>query len=366
MTQPVTANRFAAFDRLRGLIMVLMAIDHASYFIARVHASEIWSEVPQPATITRWITHLCAPGFFMLMGAGMVWFGKARQQAGWSHARIRKFFITRGLALLVVQQLIENPAWALGDLSISPALANLHPSPGGGSDFFLHFAVISALAAAMIFWAFLIELPSVVVLAVSGAALAASVWMTPPPTEAATLFSPWLRLLFIPGHTNFINVLYPWVPWLAPAGLGILVGRIVYRDPSRTARLAFGLVPFLLVPGLAYFLWDTGPAVFLKYPPSPAFLALTLAIDLWLLGVLTVSSGMKLFAPLEAFGRAPLFFYLLHLWVFSLLGFAFANGTSMPVMYAVWAVAVVAMYPACVWYAGFKNAKPTTSMWRLF
>lgn len=363
MTQPVTANRFTAFDRLRGLIMVLMAIDHASYFIARVHASESWADAPHASTITRWITHLCAPGFFMLMGAGMVWLGKARQKAGWTHAQIRSYFLKRGLVLLLIQQVVENPTWVLGDVSISPSLANLHPSPGGGSDFFLHLAVISALAAAMIFWSFLIELPSVVVLAISGAALGVSVWMTPPATEVATLFAPWLRVLFVPGHTNFINVLYPWVPWLAPAGLGIIVGRIVYKKPGKTIVLGGAMGVGLLVTWAA--LNFAGWGFFTKYPPSPAFLSLFLGVDGLLLAVLAATSSIVGLRPLEVFGRTPLFFYLLHLWVFSLLSFGFPNGTSLPVMYLVWAVAVVAMYPACVWYAGFKNAKPADSLWRL-
>lgn len=345
--------------------MVLMAIDHASYFIARVHASESWADVSQSSTITRWITHLCAPGFFMLMGAGMVWLGKARQKAGWSHAQIRSFFLKRGLALLLIQQLVENPAWVLGGVSASATLPPLNPPPGGGSDFFLHFAVISALAVAMIVWAFLIELPSVVILAVSGLALGLSVWMTPAMSEAATLFPVWKLFLFVPSHTNAVNVMYPWVPWLAPAGLGIVLGRIVYKKPEQTATIAWGL--FSVVGGAAavLHLWTNHTAVFTKYPPSPYFLALFLGIDALLLAFFAYTARQRLLAPLEVFGRAPLFFYLLHLWVFGLLSFAFANGTSLPVMYAVWAVAVVAMYPACVWYARFKNAKPADSMWRL-
>ena len=101
--------------------MVLMAIDHASFLVARVHAYEGWAFPAGPVTITRWITHLCAPGFMMLLGAGMVWLGKARQKAGWSHAEIRKFFITRGLILLVIQHFVENPAWILGILTADPS-----------------------------------------------------------------------------------------------------------------------------------------------------------------------------------------------------------------------------------------------------
>ena len=366
--------------------MVLMAVDHASFFIARVHAFESWAGAPPfyqahagaslaVAILTRLVTHLCAPGFFMLLGAGMVWLSNARLKAGWHRARIRRFFVTRALILLLIQQLVENPAWLLGVVSAAGPAA-LAPPPGGGTDFVLHFGVISALAAAMIFWAFLIEMPGVVVLAVSGAALAASVVMTPPITGYSTLFPAWRLLAFVPSHANLVNVLYPWVPWLAPAGLGIVLARIVAKRPDRTAlvaaagggallaafaalRLAGAGDPHAALPGVVGFLSLT------KYPPSPAFLAATLGVDLLLVAALTVSVRARWRDAVEAFGRSPLFFYLLHLYVFGLLSFAFPAGTSFPVMYAVWAAAVVAMYPACLRYARFKASKPSDSVWRL-
>lgn len=116
-TKPVTGiARHAAFDRLRGVIMILMAIDHASFFIARVHAAEFWATPPPyygsaGAFVTRWVTHLCAPGFFVHMGAGMAWFAASRLDRGWTASRIRRFFLTRGAVLLLVQQFIEDPAW---------------------------------------------------------------------------------------------------------------------------------------------------------------------------------------------------------------------------------------------------------------
>ena len=365
--------------------MVLMALDHASFFIARAHPYESWAGAPPfyyahagagvaLAFLTRWVTHLCAPGFFVLMGAGMVWLFNARLKAGWSRARILRFFVTRGLILLVIQHLVENPAWLLGVLSAAGPAA---PSPGGGVNFVFHLGVISALAAAMIFWAFLIEMPAVVVLAVSGAALVASVVMTPPIADAGTLFPAWRLLAFVPSHANLVNVLYPFVPWLAPAGLGIVLARLVAKRPERTIlatvagggallaasaalRLAGTGDPHAALPGVIGFLSLT------KYPPSPAFLAATLGVDLLLIAALTASVTARWQSPLEAFGRSPLFFYLLHLWVFGLLSFAFPAGTSFPVMYAVWAAAVVLMYPACLRYATFKSSKPPDSAWRLF
>lgn len=367
--------------------MILMAIDHASFYIARTHVSEDWGHLPpfyaghaggsvMLSFITRVITHLCAPGFFLLMGAGMVWLGKARQRDGWSHARIRKFFITRGLILLAIQQFIEIPAWGLGLLSSQLPGSPMGQLPGGGSDPFLMLIVISALGVAMIFWAFLIELPSIVILGVTALALAASVWMTPPVTEVATLFPVWKRLLFVPGHTNFIEVVYSWVPWLVPAGLGILLGRVVAKQPGKTLMVsvaggialvaAFIVIrsagvgdPHLPLPGFIGFMSLT------KYPPSPAFLAVTLGVDLLLLAALTISVSARWLAPLEVVGRSPLFFYLLHLYVFGVLSFAFPTGTTFPVMYAVWAGGVIAMYPVVKRYGRFKASKPVESTWRL-
>src|SRR4030042_2962101 len=117
------AQRFIALDAHRGFIMVLMAIDHASYFIARVHSAEFWgAALPvYPSAIwfwTRWITHLCAPGFFFLMGIGMILFADARRQAGWEEGRITRFFVIRGLLLIFLQLFVEDPAWILGTLSV--------------------------------------------------------------------------------------------------------------------------------------------------------------------------------------------------------------------------------------------------------
>lgn len=94
-------GRIASLDAMRGLIMVMMAIDHARAFIAKNHPGEFWGR-PLPdygpdtlAFLTRLVTHLCAPGFLFLMGAGMAFFAASRASAGWSHAHITRAFVTR-------------------------------------------------------------------------------------------------------------------------------------------------------------------------------------------------------------------------------------------------------------------------------
>ena len=362
--------------------MVLMAIDHASFFIARVHPAESWAYGPPyyastTAFVTRWITHLCAPGFFFLMGAGMAMFAASRLDAGWSRRRVTRFLVTRGAILLVVQHLVENPAWLLGILSAAPELRELAPIPGDKGDIYANFAVITALGAGMIVWGTLIAAPSAVIGCISLAALVASMVVTPGPEHATVAYSFPVRISFIPGRSQFVGVLYPVVPWLVPAGLGILFARhITGRSSLLERRAALAgfcfIVAFIVLrtaglgdyhppaPGLIGFLTVT------KYPPSLDFFALMLGIDLVLLALLARPLPSWGSTPLQVFGQVPLFFYLLHLYLFGVVSWLFSRGTSFGVMYAIWLAALVVMYPACRWYARFKGSKPVTSIWRLF
>lgn len=351
-----------------------MAIDHASFFVARVHPFETWTNPPPyyesaTAFLTRWITHLCAPGFFLLMGAGMAWFAESRRAAGWTAARVRRVLVTRGALLLLVQHFVENPAWLIGLVTASPAAEARLLYPGGTGDAFLVLAVISALGVALIFWGLLIDAPSPVVWIVTIAALAATVLLTPP---VATPDLPW-RWFLLPGVTEPTHVLYPFVPWLVPAGLGVLMGR--HRGSRDSRLLAIGVTAVAIFVVLrALSLGDPHPPqagaigflTITKYPPSLDFFLVTLGLDLILLWALARAQGSALLEPLAVFGRVPLFFYLLHLYVFGIASIFFPDGASFTVTYVVWAAALVVMYPLCRWYAGFKARQPIDSRWRLF
>ena len=374
-------TRLAAFDRLRGLIIVLMAIDHASFFIARVHPLETWAAPPPyyadaAAFLTRWLTHLCAPGFFMLMGIGFVWFAESRIAAGWVPARITRYFVTRGAILLVVQHLIENPAWLMGILSAGPGVAVVPVLPGAGREVMLSFAVLSALGAAMIFWGVAWRLPAAAVLVLIVVTSLLSGYAVPPLPDASSAIPFWKMILFVPGQSGIAQNLYPWVIWLVPAGVGLLLGRLFLRRPDRLPVLSIGAGLLGLVVFVVLRLMHTGEwhpigdgvigwLTVTKYPPSGAFFSLMLGLDLVVLAVLARWPARGL-APLEVFGRAPFFFYLAHLWVFGTLSWVFPSGASLAVMYLVWAVAVLALYPACAWYGRFKFAKPAASVWRMF
>jgi len=358
-----------------------MALDHASYFIARVHPLEIWSTPPPyyadtVAFLTRWLTHLCAPGFFMLMGIGIVYFAESRVAAGWTAGRLTRFLATRGAVLLVVQHLFENPAWLMGIVSADPAVEATMPSvPGPGGEVMLAFAVLSALGVAMMAGSVLWRAPQWVLVAVGVVTLMASRSMTPMPSAALDPQSAWMHLLFVPGHTGVLQNLYPWVPWLFPMMVGLLVARTIRIDANWMRRAIPSLGAWLLVVFVVsrWVGWDPHPPqdgvigwlTVTKYPPSLAFFTLMLGINLLLLSALARWPARWL-APLEVFGRTPFFFYLAHLWLFSALSWFFPMGTSFAVMYVVWAAVVAALYPMCVRYAQFKFAKPAPSLWRLF
>lgn len=374
--------RVNAFDRLRGLIMVVMAIDHASFFIARIHAAETWGAPPPyyadtTAFLTRWITHLCAPGFSMLMGIGLVWFAESRMASGWTAGRISRFFVTRGALLLLIQHFIENPAWIMGILSVDPAVGELMPGvPGVEGNTMLGFAVLSALGIALIFWGLCWRLPTWAIGVVCLTAMVLTRLVVPNVSAADRAIPLWQLLLFVPGTGGIVQNMYPWVIWLVPAGLGIAVGRVFRRDPTRivsiSGRLALaGIASFVVmrVTGLGEYHEPAAGVIgwltVTKYPPSEAFFALMLGLDFALIAALAAWPSPRL-APLEVYGRVPFFFYIAHMWAFGLLSWGFASGTSWPVMYLVWALVMVALYPACAWYARFKFSNPETSRWRMF
>jgi uncharacterized membrane protein len=108
--------------------MILMALDHASFFIARMHSREFWgTALPDYASalpfLLRLVSHLCAPGFFFLMGVGMALMAAARCRDGWSHGRLTRFFLVRGALLIGMQLLVENPAWDWRSFMASPAVS---------------------------------------------------------------------------------------------------------------------------------------------------------------------------------------------------------------------------------------------------
>jgi|WetSurMetagenome_2_1015567.scaffolds.fasta_scaffold151976_2 uncharacterized membrane protein len=374
--------RLLWLDAFRGFIIVLMALDHASFFVARIHPGEFWG-VPLPDYpdtlhfLTRFVTHFCAPGFFFLMGTSMILFTESRRQIGWSDKRITIFFALRGFILIMLQLLLENFAWELGSLS-----GTIHTTkpPGGGEMVFLFFGVLYALGITMIFWSLFLRFNSKVFGLLSIIAIIATQLLIPGVEKVGTLYSLWLRLLLIPGQTGISQVFYPFIPWLGLTGLGLVFGRILLKNRYLAYRSALFcgtalLMGFILLRTFGHFgnFHDQshgwiGFFNLTKYPPSLAFILLTLGVNLQLIYLFSkVESLFQRWGKfLVVFGSTALFFYIIHLYLFALIGFAFPYGSSIIIMYFLWILGLVLLYPICLLYKRFKEKKSHESVWRFF
>lgn len=387
MSQFIVSSRYTAIDALRGFIMIVMAIDHASAFIARQHSSEFWagamsSYTSAAAFLTRWITHLCAPGFFFLMGAGIEWFAVSRRAAGWTESAIARRIAIRGFALFLAGQIFETPLLVIQTL-LKPAAVQLSrvtaPPPNDGSALYWGMITLSGLGMVMMVCAALLRFRPAAWIAVSALCVVATNTLLPASGKPAGL---WQAILLAPGLSQHVIVVYPVTPWLAGAAAGLWFGHWwrSQRGESTNRVLAAGVILVLIAVALrASGGWgnirpprDSSWIEFLnnvKYPPSLVFWTMSLGIDLLVLSLLmrAPEAWKSARSPLIVFGQTPLFFYIVHFYLFAAFGFTlFREAGSLTHLYLMWIVALVLLYPACVWYRGFKSAKPAESIWRMF
>jgi uncharacterized membrane protein len=376
--------RLASLDALRGLIIVLMAVDHARGLIARNHPSEFWgSSLPDyrgdwVAFLTRLVTHLCAPGFMFLMGAGAALFAASRDRAGWTTRRIVAHLVLRGLVLVVLGQLFEVTAAAFGTAAATRSESYGLRVPGAPGPISFTFVVLHGLGTALVVAGLLIRLPPAVHAALAGVCVAVTHALTPDAAHAGDPISPLLGLLVVPSLAPPLIAVYPTIPWLAPTLLGVAFGLMLGRDRERAFTLAGWtglafLVLFVLfrasggfgsfhpaAPGWIGFLNVT------KYPPSLTFLLLTLGVNFLLLAWLERSGAgnARWTSALRVFGEVPLFFFVTHLWLYGAIGKLFPAGMSIPRMYVFWLLGLLILYMPCRWYGGFKRTRPPASIFR--
>jgi uncharacterized membrane protein len=360
------AGRLLPLDALRGTMMALMAIDHASLFVRRWHPFETWDQ-PLPvyptlgAMLTRLATHPCAPGFFFLMGAGMLLFLHARREDGWSNRRVAGHLVLRGLLFIVLEQLIVDVATS----------GQVNP---------LDFSILAGLGAVMLLGIPFLWLEGRLQ-AIGGAGILLAMQFIPGWMLHADLgvLAP-IRLLLLPGPVGPAVVLYPPVPWLGVALLGMAFARALRAQPERAYRLAVlgGLASLALFPilralgGFGNLRMPAGHTLIdffnvVKYPPSLTFLLLSLGFDLVLLGLFS-RAGRWLITwgrPVVILGRAALYFFLVHWVVYAFLGWVFSSRGDLPATYLAWAIGLVALYPICRAYESFKHSMPPASAWRM-
>ncbi len=370
MPQPVSSSRLAALDVWRGAVMALMALDHTRDFVheavGRYDPTNLMRASPA-LFLTRWITHLCAPAFSLLAGGG-AYLALARGQ---NRAALSRFLALRGLLLIALEVTWVRFGWQLGwDYRETTLLQ-----------------VIWALGCSMIALAGLAWLPSRLVgligaILIAGHNLLDSVH----PGGGPALRALWLILhergTFAIAYRYRFEVLYPILPWIGVMAAGFGLGELftLARPARRRALLGWGLALTAAFVALraAGFYGDPQPwtarggplyqaLAFLnceKYPPSLLYLLMTLGPTLLALAWLDGARGW-LADALATLGRVPLFFYLAHLpfahMLAVILGMVTGRGLyAFPlwVVYAMWLVALGALYPLCRWYAGVKRRHP--------
>lgn len=372
----MTKERLNSVDLLRGLVMVIMVLDHVRDFFhgtsQRISPEDL-SKTDSLLFFTRWITHFCAPVFVFLAGVGISFSSLNRG----GNAMMARFLLTRGAWLVFLELTVMNFSFSFRvpyDL--------------------LLLQVIWAIGWSMIAMAALIWLPRRIL-----AIVAVTMILLHNTTDGLRIASPIWNFLHVLTFTKIgeipVLLAYPLIPWVGVMAAGFCLGDVLRLEPERRR-------PILLRMGavftLAFFLlrllnlygdpapWDGASILSFfrvtKYPPSLLYLLMTLGPALLLLAGLDRAHVAE-FHPLRVFGRVPMFYYVLHFYIVHGLavvmaglrhgdwtlmlrvppsvsgsfppGFPQDYGYSLGTTYLIWIGIVAALYLPCKWYMKLKQ-----------
>jgi len=384
-----TRSRKQSVDVLRGIVMVIMALDHTRDFFHRDAAAFSPTDLGKTTAalfFTRWITHFCAPTFMFLAGAGAYFWWKRQH----TKRDLSRYLLTRGLWLMLLEITLMRLAYNFNLSFRYPFLLVVFWVIGGC------MVGMAAVVWLPMRWLAVLSIATIVVHncfdRIQAAQLGAGAWI-------------W-NVLHQPGAFSIAGIVviiaYPLVPWIAVMAAGFCFGGVLQQEEGRrravTRRIGLALtIGFVLVRALNVYgdpvpwsVQKSGLFTILsflnatKYPPSLDFLLMTLGPALLLLAYL---DGRR-FAPdnpLVVFGRVPLFYFVVHFYAIHVLvvlmalvrygtdalQFVFNPVPSMGgpaalfppqfgyplwVVYVMWALIVVALYPLCRWYAAIKSS----------
>ena len=381
----VARPRLDSVDLLRGMIMVLMALDHVRDFFPVGNFDPLDLSKTTPALfLTRWITHFCAPVFTFLAGTGAylaLTRGKSKGALSW-------FLFSRGLWLAFLEV-----TWVR--------------CIGWNFDVDFHFIGVGTLWSigwSMVVLSALVFLPTWAITAFGVAMIAvhnAFDWVKPEVFGSLG----WLwKVLHANGWFEWapgfrFGIGYALIPWIGVVAAGYGFGAIFLLEPERRRKVLLGLGVFVTLTFVALrwtntygdfksgewetqknFLFTIFSFVHLqKYPPSLLYLLMTLGPAFIVLAFLDRGTP-RVLQPILVFGRVPLFYYLLHLplihglavlaayarfghadwligspfnWEIAPPGCSF----SLPVIYLIWIGVVLLLYPVCRWFAGVKRRR---------
>lgn len=380
-------GRVEAIDAVRGGVMILMALDHVRDFVSRAAMSFSPTDLAKTSTalfFTRWVTHFCAPAFMFTAGLGaFLWLqrGRTRQQ-------LSRYLLTRGLWLILLELVVMRLAYNFSFSGSYPVLLLVLWVLG------ICMVVMAALVWIPVRWLALLSVAVIVLhncldtVRAAEFGAAAGVWNL---VHQVGAFQ-------VSGTVAIVG--YPLVPWIAVMALGFCFGQVFLLDrPVRRKYYAVigaaATIGFVALRAVNLYgdpaPWSPQPSAtftllsFLntaKYPPSLAFLLMTLGPTFLALAFFD-RPGLKPTNPLVVFGKVPLFYFVLHFYLahFAALGLALLRygsrsldfmfqpvpsmggpaalfppgfGYDLGVVFLVWSLVLLMLYPACRWFAAVK------------
>ena len=384
MQQSLLQNqkRITSVDLLRGIIMIIMALDHTRdffHFDAQTGSPLDLTTTTPILFFTRWVTHFCAPVFVFLSGTAAF-----LQSARKSKKELSIFLITRGLWLILAEVTIVNLLLTF-DINFS----------------FIALEVIWAIGISMVILGLMTWLPFEIILAVGLLIVLGHNALDFYEKDQTTPFSATYDLIhrqgFHPLSKNHqLLILYPFLPWAGLMMLGYCLGKVLRNNDAANRKRS------LIIAGMstiALFIilrfinvygdpapWSPQPTVFYtflsfinssKYPPSLFFMCMTIGPALLLMAWWDkIQNGFT--KIVSVYGRVPFFYFLAHLFVIHLFsavtyfmrGHSLAEGVNpaafikfiepgegfqLKYVYLVWLAIVIALYPLCKWYDGYKT-----------
>ena len=374
-------HRITSIDLLRGIVMIVMALDHTRDFFHieafTGNALDLQTASPQ-LFLTRWITHFCAPVFVFLSGTSAY-----LQSLRKPRKELSSFLLSRGIWLILLELTVVT-------LGISFDIT---------FNFFV-LQVIWAIGISMVILSQLIRLPFSVILA-TGIIIVGGHNLLDFYESSRTDFPAWYTILHRQDtlrltSDHLLLVFYPFLPWTGVMILGYCFGRFYSSHVENRNKRTFYLGAALTVLFVVLRWWDVygdplhwspqkSPLYTIfsfintqKYPPSLLYLCMTIGPSLILLGLFGQTKN-KLSEMISVYGRVPLFYYIIHFYLihtvsavfFLLRGHSFEEGMSglqgspfrfvaagegydLGIVYLVWICIVIALYPVCRWYANYK------------
>jgi len=379
------AYRMASLDILRGLVIVVMALDHVRDFVMTASVQDPTADPGSGPLLfaTRWITHFCAPTFVFLAGTSAGLMASRRKPAN-----LASFLLMRGLWLIALEVLVISQTWSF--------------APTGVAEFdrrtYVPLQVIWAIGASMVVLAGAQFLGRRACLAIGAAIvlghnLLDAVWPAASSTGAtAPLWAVLHARQVYEVGPFWIYFSYPLLPWTGIMLVGYGAAGLFELPPKQRSdgllRVGIGLViAFILLRALNVYgdpqpwHFDSGSTAasvmsFLgttKYPPSLLYILMTLGP-----AAIACAFAHRLRGPIRdvlvTFGRAPLAFYIAHLYLIHVLAlllgiaqgfeaqqflthyrfFPKGFGVGLPGVYLIWITVVVILYPLCRWVAAVK------------